>query len=198
MLYDFGALDKMASFMDKIREAISVTSNDTPGERATGTAPIDPVPGPVAGWREWVSLPDLDVDWVKAKIDTGARSSALHAYDLTVVEIDGVERASFEVHPWQRSDLDARRVELPVFDRRIVRSSTGHEEERIVVRTTIRIAGLDVDAELTLANRDEMGFRMLVGREALRGRILVDPGRSYLGPRPMRSLRRRNRSEPAA
>ncbi|MFP5488509.1 MAG: ATP-dependent zinc protease [Acidimicrobiia bacterium] len=188
----------MASFMDKIREASSVTADRTPEHRAGGPGASDPVPGPVAGWREWVALPDLDVDWVKAKIDTGARSSALHAYDLTVVERDGVEHVSFEVHPWQRSELDARRVELPIFDRRTVRSSTGHEEDRIVVRTTIRIIGLDVDAELTLTNRDEMGFRMLVGREALRGRILVDPGRSYLGPRPMRALRRRNRAEPAA
>lgn len=155
---------------------------------------FEPTLGPVAGWREWVSLPALDVDWVKAKLDTGARSSALHAHDLVVVQRDGVEVASFEVHQWQRSTLDARRVELPVVDRRAVRSSTGHEEERIVVRTTIRLVGLDVDAELTLANRDEMGFRMLVGREALRGRILVDPGRSYLGPRPARALRRRNRA----
>ena len=149
----------------------------------------------VAGWREWVALPDLDVEWVKAKVDTGARSSALHAYDVTVVERDGVEHAAFEIHPWQRSELDARRVELPVVDRRIVRSSTGHEEERLVVRTTLRIVWLDLDAELTLANRDEMGFRMLVGREAIRGRVLVDPARSYLGPRPTRAIRRRNRAE---
>lgn len=156
-----------------------------------------PIAHAVAGWREWVALPALDVDWVKAKVDTGARSSAIHAYDVAVTHRDGVDIASFEIHPWQRSDLDARRVELPVLDRRTVRSSTGHEEERLVVRTTIRIVGLDLDAELTLANRDDMGFRMLIGREALRGRVLVDPGRSYLGPRPARSLRRRNRTETA-
>lgn len=181
MLYDFGARERMPSFMDKIREATSVFS--------------DPTAAAVTGWREWVALPDLDVEWVKAKVDTGARSSALHAYDVTVVERDGAEHASFEIHPWQRSELDARRVELPVVDRRIVRSSTGHEEERLVVRTTVRIVGLDLDAELTLANRDEMGFRMLVGREAIRGRMLVDPARSYLGPRPTRAIRRRNRTE---
>ena len=180
MLYDFGARDRMASFMDKIREATSVSKG------ASASA--------VAGWREWVALPDLDVEWMKAKVDTGARSSALHAYDVSVVDRDGLEHASFEIHPWQRSDLDARRVELPIIDRRTVRSSTGHEEERLVVRTTLRIVGLDVDAELTLTNRDEMGFRMLVGREALRGSVLVDPGRSYLGPRPTRALRRRNRT----
>lgn len=181
MLYDLGALERMASFIDKIREATSVIADHTPDL--------------VAGWREWVGLPELGVIWVKAKVDTGARSSALHAYDVVVLERDGVEYADFEIHPWQRSELDSRRVELPIVDRRIVRSSTGHEEERPVVRTKIRIVGLDVDAELTLTNRDEMGFRMLVGREALRGRLLVDPGRSYLGPRPTRALRRRNREE---
>jgi hypothetical protein len=170
----------MASFMDKIREATSV-SNDV-------------IPTAVTGWREWIALPNLGIDWVKAKVDTGARSSAIHAWDVAVERRDGVDVASFEIHPWQGSDLDARRVELPVVDRRIVRSSTGHEEERVVVATTIRIVGLDLDAELTLTNRDEMGFRMLVGREALRGRALVDPGRSYLGARPSRALRRRNRA----
>ena len=153
------------------------------------------IAGAVAGWREWVALPDLGVEWVKAKVDTGARSSAIHAYDVDIAHRDGVDIASFEIHPWQRSDLDARRVELPIVDRRTVRSSTGHEEERLVVRTTIRIVGLDLDAELTLTNRDEMGFRMLVGREALRQRVLVDPGRSYLGARPARALRRRNRTQ---
>lgn len=180
MLYDRGALERMASFMDKIREATSVTS--------------DPIPPAVAGWREWVGLPELGVDWIKAKVDTGARSSALHAHDVVVVERDGASWASFEVHPWQRSAIDARRVELPIVDHRIVRSSTGHEEQRWVVRTPIRIVGLELDAELTLTNRDEMGFRMLVGRAAIRGHVLVDPGRSYLGGKPARSLRRRNRA----
>ena len=79
---------------------------------------------------------------------------------------------SFEIHPWQRSDLDAMPVELPIVDRRVVRSSTGHEEQRLVVATTIQVVGHDLSAELTLANRDEMGFRMLVGREAMRGALL--------------------------
>jgi hypothetical protein len=148
----------------------------------------------VAGWREWVSLPDLGLRWVKAKLDTGARSSAIHAYDLEEFSRDDVAWASFDIHPWQRSDLDSTRVELPVIDRRVVRSSTGHEEERVVVATTLRVVGLDLAAELTLTNRDEMGFRMLVGREAMRGALLVDPSRSYVGPRPTRALRRRNRT----
>ncbi len=140
-----------------------------------------------------MSLPELGLQWVKAKLDTGARSSAIHAYDLEEFSRDGVAWASFDIHPWQLSDLDSTRVELPVIDRRVVRSSTGHEEERVVVATMLRVIGLDLMAELTLTNRDEMGFRMLVGREAMRGVLLVDPGRSYVGPRPTRALRRRNR-----
>jgi len=149
----------------------------------------------VAGWREWIGLPDLDVSWVKAKLDTGARSSAIHAWDIERFDRDGAEWVRFQLHPWQMSDLDAVDVELPVVDRRTVRSSTGHEEERLVVRTKIRVLDLDLSADLTLTNRDEMGFRMLVGREALRGAVLVDPGRSYIGPRPSRATRRRNLQE---
>lgn len=150
----------------------------------------------VAGWREWVALPALGVPWVKAKLDTGARSSSIHAFDIQEQRAaDGTTIVSFAVHPWQRSRLDTVRAELPVFDRRVVRSSTGHGEERLVVRTTLRLVGVDIDAELTLANRDEMGFRMLVGRAALRGVLLVDPSRSYLGGRPDRTTRRKNRGK---
>lgn len=183
MLYDRGDRERIASFIDKGCEATSMVTPSIPNPR----------PEWVAGWREWVGLPDLGVDWVKAKLDTGARSSALHAWDIEEVERDGATCVSFEVHPWQRSDLDASRVELPVVDRRVVRSSTGHEEIRPVVRTRVQILGHDLDAELTLTNRDEMGFRMLVGREALRGALVVDPGISYRGPRPPLRDRRRNR-----
>lgn len=156
----------------------------------------DVAPLAVAGWREWIALPDLEVSWVKAKLDTGARTSSIHAWDVTHFVRDDADWVRFQIHPWQRSDLDAVDVDLPIVDRRIVRSSTGHEEERLVVRTTIRVLDRDLAAELTLTNRDDMGFRMLVGREALRGSILVDPGRSYVGPRPSRATRRRNLHEP--
>jgi hypothetical protein len=145
-----------------------------------------------AGWREWLSMPELGVPWVKAKLDTGARSSALHAYGLERGEEAGIAVVRFEVHPWQRSSLDAAEVVLPVIDERLVRSSTGHPELRPVVRVDLTIVGRTVPADVTLTRRDEMGFRMLVGREALRGRFVVDPGRSYLGPRPPRALRLRN------
>ena len=147
----------------------------------------------MAGWREWVRLPALGVGPVKAKLDTGARTSALHAFDLAEFDRDGEAWVRFSVHPWQRSDQDAVAVECPVHDRRVVRSSTGHAQERIVVLTAIELLGTTVTTEITLTRRDEMGFRMLVGREALRQGFLVDAGRSYLGGRPPRKVRRRNR-----
>ena len=126
----------------------------------------------IAGWREWAALPALELPWIKVKLDTGARSSALHAFDLE--ELPG-DRVRFSVHPWQDSDADAVTYECAVHDRRIVRSSTGHTQERIVVLTPITLAGVTVDAEVTLSNRDQMGFRMLVGRQALRQAFLDAP-----------------------
>ncbi|MGA0567872.1 ATP-dependent zinc protease [Rathayibacter sp. KR2-224] len=146
----------------------------------------------VVGWREWVSLPAIEVPWVKAKLDTGARSSALHAFDIE--ELDGGERVRFHVRPWQDSNRDAVVVECPVHDRRLVRSSTGHAQRRYVVLIELELCGRTVQAETTLTNRDAMGFRMLVGRQALRqGGFVVDAGRSFLGGRAPRPVRRRNR-----
>lgn len=147
----------------------------------------------LAGWREWVSLPGVGVPWIKAKLDTGARSSAIHAFDLEELEKDGATWVRYSVHPWQKSDADAVAVESPVVDVRHVRSSSGHADERYVVMMDLSLMGRTITAEMTLSRRDEMGFRMLVGREALRQGYVVDPGRSYLGGRPPISTRRRNR-----
>ncbi|WP_307833224.1 ATP-dependent zinc protease family protein [Pimelobacter simplex] len=155
-------------------------------------------PPAVAGWREWVSLPALGVGPVKAKLDTGARTSALHAFDLHEFERDGAPWVRFSVHPWQRSAEDSVVVECPVHDRRLVRSSTGHAQRRIVVLTEIELLGHTITTEVTLTRRDAMGFRMLVGREALRQGFLVDSGRSYLGGRPPRRVRRKNRGRAEA
>lgn len=144
----------------------------------------------VVGWREWVGLESIGVPWIKVKVDTGARSSALHAFD--VEELPG-NRVRFKVHPWQDTDADAIEVECDIHDRRVVRSSSGHTEDRIVVLLDLALAGRTVAAETTLSNRDQMGFRMLVGREALRQGFVVDPGRSFLGGRAPRDVRRRNR-----
>jgi len=144
----------------------------------------------IAGWREWAALPAIDIGWIKVKLDTGARSSALHAFDLD--ELPG-DRVRFSVHPWQETDADQATIECDIHDRRVIRSSSGHTEERIVVKTEIVLLGRTVTAETTLSNRDQMGFRMLVGREALRQGFVVDPARSFLGGRAPREVRRRNR-----
>ncbi|GLI27298.1 hypothetical protein ARHIZOSPH14_15400 [Agromyces rhizosphaerae] len=147
----------------------------------------------IAGWREWVALPGIGVPWMKAKLDTGARTSALHAFDVEEFTRDGEEQVRFGVHPWQESDSDAVIVELPVHDRRSVRSSSGHVDERVVVLLDLVLMDHTMRAEVTLTNRDQMGFRMLVGREALRQGFLVDSDASFLGGRAPRAARRRNR-----
>lgn len=149
----------------------------------------------LTGWREWVTLPDLGVDWIKAKIDTGARTSSLHAFDVHEFAREGESWVRFRVKPWQDSQEDAVVVELPVHDRRQVRSSSGHAQERLVVQVLIRLVEREVLAEVTLSNRDEMGFRMLIGREALRRGFVVDPAQSFVGGRAPRDARRRNRGK---
>ena len=141
------------------------------------------------GWREWVSLPELSPARIKAKVDTGALTSALHAWDIELDEQDGVRVASFEVHPHQRSAKAAVRATAPLVDTREVRSSDGRVEERPTVRTLVRLGEHEFLADLTLTSRDAMGFRMLLGRRALQGRYLVDPGGSYLASRGTRSPR---------
>ena len=147
----------------------------------------------LTGWREWVSLPDLGVDWLKAKIDTGARTSTVHAYDVRVQGEGAQERVRFRIQPWQESAEDAVEIECAVHDRRIVRSSSGHTQERIVVLMDVAIHGAVVSVEMTLSNRDAMGFRMLIGRQALRQGFVVDSRRSFLGGRAPREIRRANR-----
>lgn len=148
----------------------------------------------LVGWREWVGLPAAHTPWIKAKIDTGARTSALHAFGIERFTRDGAAWVRFEVHPWQTSAADARTAELPVADLRTVRSSNGKAQERVVVVMPLTLAGRTIEAEVTLTHRDEMGFRMLVGRTALAaGGLLVDPAASYVGGQPPRGVRRRNR-----
>jgi hypothetical protein len=146
-------------------------------------------PSRTLGWREWVGFPDHGIEWVKAKVDTGARTSSLHAFGLHRYEFDGRPWARFEIHPWQRSTADSVTVEVPVVDERLVRPSTGEPQLRPVVKMPVRIGDRVRSVELTLTRRDTMGFRMLLGRQALRGHYLVDPGRSYLGGRPPKAMR---------
>lgn len=131
------------------------------------------------GWREWVALPDLGVRSIKAKLDTGARTSSLHAFQMQRYVSDGKDMVRFEVHPVQRSRAATVVVEAPVVEERSVRDSGGRVEVRPVIETTLELAGHRWPIELTLTRRDAMGFRMLLGRQALRGRITVDPHVSF-------------------
>lgn len=152
----------------------------------------------IVGWREYLDLPDLGLTRIKAKVDTGARTSTLHALDIEHFREDGRERVRFLVHPQHRADELEVICTADVVDRRGVRSSIGHRQHRVVIETTLALsAELVWPIEVTLTSRSDMRFRMLLGRTALRGHMLVDPGRSYLtGGRPPRvdAARRRKRT----
>lgn len=133
----------------------------------------------VIGWREWVALPGLAIPSIKAKIDTGAKTSSLHAFDIERFRRGRKTMVRFFVHPLQKSSEPTIRVETPLIDCRSVKSSSGHQADRPVILTTIELLSACWEIELTLANRDQMGFRMLLGRQALKDRFLVDSGLSY-------------------
>jgi hypothetical protein len=144
------------------------------------------------GWREWVGLPDLRVGAIKAKIDTGARTSALHAYHIEPFRRSGALWLRFELHPIQRSEGTKVACEARAIDERAVRNSGGGVERRYIIRTLLKLGEKSWPIELALANRDQMGFRMLLGRTALQGHALIEPGRSYLlGARPAKPRPRR-------
>jgi hypothetical protein len=148
-----------------------------------------PPPKPVIGWREWVALPSLGIPGIKAKVDTGARSSSLHAFDVEFANRRGRTFARFTVHPFQRDTESSVAAEAEVLEFRRVKSSSGHSTLRPVILADVEVLGTRWTIELTLANRDQMGFRMLLGRQAIRDRFLVDAGRSYYGGRPDRKRR---------
>jgi ribosomal protein S6--L-glutamate ligase len=130
------------------------------------------------GWKEWAQLPDLNVPLIKVKVDTGAKTSALHADDIRVIKIDGKEFAEFIIHPIQNNDRICRKAIAEIVGRRNIKSSNGHKEMRLVIRTPIKIGKNVWDIDITLTNRDIMHHRMLLGRAAM-GALLVDPTKSY-------------------
>lgn len=132
----------------------------------------------VLGWWEWIALPELGIDAVKAKVDTGARTSALHAFDVSVDDSFAPPRVHFSTAPRQRSDEPRVRCTAPLVDRRSVRNSGGEAEFRPVIRTTIGAQGRRWSLEVTLTDRSRMGFRMLLGRTGVPRGWTVDPRRS--------------------
>lgn len=131
------------------------------------------------GWREWIALPDLGIEKIKVKIDTGARSSVLHTEELSFFKAKGQKKVRFAIYPIQRNNRKKIIAEAHFLGFRYVRSSSGHEETRPVIQTNLEINGLSWPIEITLTNRDIMGFRMLLGRKALKGFVIL-PNRSFL------------------
>jgi ribosomal protein S6--L-glutamate ligase len=134
----------------------------------------------VAGWREWAQLPELGVDYIKVKIDTGAKTSSLHAFQLSTVKHGGQDYVKFDIHPIQDNDTVIYTCISPIVDYRWITSSTGHRQQRFIIETQLKIGDYNSLVQLSLANRDEMGFRMLIGRAALKKEVLVDPAHSFL------------------
>lgn len=136
------------------------------------------------GWREWLALPELGISAIKAKIDTGARNSALHAFNIKLFTEHGQQRVRFIVHPLQKRKDKKLVCHADVLGERWVSDSSGHREHRLVIRTPVRMGDQTWPIEITLTNRDAMTFRMLLGRSALHNRLLIDPDGSYLASKP--------------
>jgi hypothetical protein len=139
------------------------------------------------GWREWLALPALGVEAIKAKIDTGARSSVLHVEALETFREGGVLHVRFVVRVRRRGDTVIA-CRAPVSDRRQVTDSGGHRSERWFIRTDIVLAGQRFATDINLSDRRSMLFPLLVGRSTLDGRFCVDPALSYTCPRPARDV----------
>jgi hypothetical protein len=132
------------------------------------------------GWREWVSLPDLEIPMIKAKVDTGARTSALHAFEVRPYSENGRDLVEFRMHPMQKDNETVVTCVADVLDIRTVTDSGGHREDRFAIRTTLSIGTHSWPIDATLTSRDDMLFRMLLGRTAIKGHALVNPARSYV------------------
>ena len=141
----------------------------------------------IIGWREWLALPELGIARIKAKIDTGARTSALHTFSIEAMTVSGRSKVRFGIHPFQnRTDME-KYCTADVVDERWVTDSGGHKEKRLVIVTTVQFGPESWPIEITLTNRETMRFRMLLGRAAMKRRFTVNPDKSYLLSTPKKS-----------
>ncbi|KGO86561.1 30S ribosomal protein S6 modification protein RimK [Flavobacterium rivuli WB 3.3-2 = DSM 21788] len=140
----------------------------------------------IVGSEEWCSFPELGIPTIKARVDSGAKTSALHAINIAPFEKDGENWVKFDINPIQNNSKTVIHCQAPLVDKRVVKSSSGYREQRYVIRSQIQVGEINWEAEFTLTNRDSMGFRMLLGREAMSGRLLVDPEQKYLLGQPTR------------
>jgi len=150
------------------------------------------------GWREWVSMPELGIPAIKAKVDTGARTSSLHAFQVETFEECGRRKVRFGIHPLQKREDVTLWCETEVIDHRRVSDSGGHREMRYVIHTPVRLGSLLWNVEVTLTDRETMQFRMLLGRTAMVGRFTVDPESSYLMGRKLRHAYRTGKKRKGA
>lgn len=134
----------------------------------------------IIGKEEWLALPDLNLPAIKARIDSGAKTSSLHAFNIRPYEKDGKEWVHFDIHPMQNNRSITKSCTAQVLDQRTVKNTGGQSETRPVIRTMMRLGDVSLPIEVTLTNRDSMGYRMLLGREAMRDGVLVDPSESFL------------------
>ena len=138
----------------------------------------------IVGSEEWCSFPKLGIPTIKARVDSGAKTSALHAINIAPFIKDGENWVKFDVNPIQNDLKTVIHCESKLLDKRVVKSSSGYREQRYVIGAELEIGGQTWSIEITLTNRDSMGFRMLLGREAMSGRVLVDPSQKYLLGQP--------------
>lgn len=149
----------------------------------------------IVGWREWAALPELGIEAVKVKVDTGARTSTLHTFQLETFDNDGIEMVRFAVHPLQRRQDKVVQAVAPVHDIRWISDSGGHRERRIVILTPVRLGSDSWPIEISLTDRDTMMFRMLLGRSAISGRYQVDAQHSYLVGHAPRRRKHKHKSK---
>jgi hypothetical protein len=146
-------------------------------------------PKMIIGCDEWCAFPSLNIPAIKARVDSGAKTSSMHAINIERFSRNEESWVRFEVHPLQKNRKVTVHCEVPLIDQRVIKSSSGDKEKRPVIRVPLSLGGTLWEVEVTLTNRDSMGYRMLLGREAMNGRILIDPeGMCLLGDKTKEAL----------